>query len=292
MSMSAERHRPGSVDPLQHLPLGDPADQVSRSASRRPSRRTHCAGCRSPSGRRPARRSTLSRMNVLPRERPRSRAAARRRGAPQRRGRAESRRSRRAPAGRAATHSTSSKRSSSLFVGVSRLSSRSGRWTITSRRMPTSEPTCRVMSVPPREWCSVASSSSQGGPGSTRGPPSLLHLTFGLRQHEDHPEKVGGAGPARTSSAAQRDWLIQAECRPAYVPSNSTSSACVPRSTRRPVVEDEHLVGGLCRGQPVGDRHRRAASGEPSSARASRTSVAGSTALVASSSTSRSGSAR
>ena len=51
-------------------------------------------------------------------------------------------------------------------------------------------------------------------------------------------------------------------CSRAYGPSASTSSACVPRWTTRPGVDDQHLVGALGGGQPVRDGERRPAVGE------------------------------
>ncbi len=128
--VEAERlhhHRGRLGHPLEQLALGHAADEVRRRARRRPSRRTRGAGCRAPSGRRRARRATPPGCTSWP---PGSRASRRA---------ARSSRCTRTPRSRSVsanascsclaclTHSTSSKRYSSWLVGVSRLSSRSGR---------------------------------------------------------------------------------------------------------------------------------------------------------------------
>ena len=76
---------------------------------------------------------------------PGPRRAGRRRGGPRRPGRAARPRTRRAPARARRTHSTSSKSSASLLLGVSRFSSRSGRCRMTRRSRPASESTWNPM---------------------------------------------------------------------------------------------------------------------------------------------------
>ena len=76
-------------------------------------------------------------------------------------------------------------------------------------------------------------------------------------------------------------------------PAEADELGVVPPLDDAASVDDDHLVGGLRRGEPVRDGDRGATSRvSESRARWSRTSVLGSTADVASSSTSRSGSAR
>src|SRR5436190_6183961 len=85
------------------------------------------------------------------------------------------------------THKTSSKRSSSWFAGVRRSRLRSGRWTITLRRRPTSEWTPRsFMRVPRRRHRDAGSLSDHVCPRrathhvgdllqvTDRGPPARL----------------------------------------------------------------------------------------------------------------------
>ncbi len=78
-------------------------------------------------------------------------------------------------------------------------------------------------------------------------------------------------------TSSHRSWSGRRRHRRGRAP------ACGPMLDEPAVVQDEHEVGPLGRGQAVGDGDGRAARGELSTARASVTSVAGSTADVASS---------
>src|SRR5664279_1724914 len=99
--------------------------------------------------------------------------------------------------------------------------------------------------------------------------------------------------PGSGAAGGQRavDCALQDACSSAYRPGTATSSACGPRCTTRP----PSMTSTSSAASAVDSRWAMAIAVRPrvnpSSARCSRTSVAGSTAEVASSSTSRSGSA-
>ena len=91
------------------------------------------------------------------------------------------------------------------------------------------------------------------GPELRRYPPSDSKRPRLLR-----PVIEWGNG---ATDGVSRRCAIQDACSRAYGPSWVTSSACGPRCTTRPGVDDEHLVGALRGGQPVRDDHRGPAAG-------------------------------
>ena len=104
--------------------------------------------------------------------------------------------------------------------------------------------------------------SVQGG--HVRGHP-LVPSTGGTDQPEPRllPVTYGSVGRRASQPARQpRCWAAHEACSAAYTPPARTRSRCGPRSTIRPAVDDDDLVGGLGGREPVGDGDRGAPAGQ------------------------------